>query len=344
MKVSDLLTYKRYDVKTQDKKITGYVNKNHKKVKFTVDKALYNKALRLFNEVVKTKNQQTIKKNETTKLNNEMNKILKEHKLMNKKLEHATNVYQETINEAPKLNMIPMVNNVLFRGAMETFVIKPLDANRYNYESFLDDIKYRVYDLLEKQLSKKRGMRLQCTLLADFYLAGDEEKKMDEKNFNSSCQPVVNIHDIKQTISTYITDIKYQISEFQTMKSGWVFYKNKSLMINVYRFKPLKGSSFIELPQIIQNKKGCLNIKNDDNLCFLYCIIAHDRPIKNIERPSKLKNFVHEYNVKGIDFPMSINQITKFEKLNNKSINVYAYDITYDNEKKKQNLSVCPCE
>ena len=110
MKISDLLTFKRYDVKTQDKKITGYVNKNHKKVKFTVDKALYNKALRLFNEVVKTKNQQTIKKNETTKLNNEMNKILKEHKLMNKKLEHATNVYQETINDAPKLNMIPMVN------------------------------------------------------------------------------------------------------------------------------------------------------------------------------------------------------------------------------------------
>ena len=91
-------------------------------MKFTVDKALYNKALRLFNEVVKTKNQQTIKKNETTILNNEMNKIMKEHKLMNKKLEHAKNIYQQTINEAPKLHMF-------YSGAMQSFIVKPLQSH-----------------------------------------------------------------------------------------------------------------------------------------------------------------------------------------------------------------------
>ena len=344
MKVSDLLTYKRHDIKTDGKKITGYVNKNHKKVKVTVDKKLYNEALRLYNEVVKAKNLQTIKKNENTKINNEMKKIMKDYKLMNKKLDQSKQIYQETINDEPKLNMIPLLNNVAFRGTLETYVIKALDSNKYNYEKFLDDLKYRAIDLLEKQLVSKRGLRVQFTLLADFYLASDDdqEKKLEEKNFNSSCLPIVNNHDIKKCVSVYIDDIKLQISEFQAMKSGWIFYRNKSLVINSYRYKPLRGSSFIELPQIIKNKKGCLNVKNDDEKCFLYCIIAHDHPVKNIERQSMCKKYVKDYDVKGIDFPMTINHISKFEKQNNKSINVYAYEITYDNESKKQKLSVYP--
>ena len=91
---------------------------------------------------------------------------------------------------------------------------------------------------------------------------------MDEKNFNSSCQAIVNNHDIKQSIVLFVDDIKLQISEFVTCKSGWIFHSVKSLIVNSYKYSPLKGSSFIELPQMIQNKKGCLNVKNDDEKCF----------------------------------------------------------------------------
>ena len=49
------------------------------------------------------------------------------------------------------------------------------------------------------------------------------------------------------------------------------------------------------------------------------------------------EKYVKNYDVKDINFPMSINQITKFEKLNNKSINVYAYEITYAMRRKVKN-------
>ena len=61
MKVQDLLSLKRYDVKIDDKKVTGYTYKNNKKFKFSVNK-------KLFYEALKIKNQQTIKNNENTKL------------------------------------------------------------------------------------------------------------------------------------------------------------------------------------------------------------------------------------------------------------------------------------
>ena len=187
-------------------------------------------------------------------------------------------------------------------------------------------------------------MRVQLTMLADFYLSADEEQKLSEKNFNSSCLPMVNENDIKLSMKTYTDNLLHQVSEFLTFKSGWVFHSVKSLQINVYKYRPLKGSSFIVLPKMIQNKKACLNIQNKDEKCFLYCIVAHDHPMKHIERENMAKKYVNEYDSTGINYPMTLNQIPKFEKQNNKSINVYAHEITFDHETKKQSLSVFPIQ
>ena len=39
---------------------------------------------------------------------------------------------------------------------------------------------------------------------------------------------------------------------------------------------------------------------------------------------------------------MTLNQISKFEKQNNKTINVYSYKISFNKETKKQSLSLYP--
>ena len=109
-------------------------------------------------------------------------------------------------------------------------------------------------------------------------------------------------------------------------------------MINIYKWKPLKGSSYIELPKFIQNKKACLNVKNTNQKCFLYSVILHDNPtIRNIDRGERVfKNYIHNYNDEGIIYPMTLDQISIFEKQNNKMINVYDYQWITDEKTQKQ--------
>ena len=46
--------------------------------------------------------------------------------------------------------------------------------------------------------------------------------------------------------------------------------------INISAYSPLIGSTYIELSSGLKNsKKGLINIKNDDNKCFLGCLIRH---------------------------------------------------------------------
>ena len=41
------------------------------------------------------------------------------------------------------------------------------------------------------------------------------------------------------------------------------------------------GSSYIELPKEIKNKRSLINIQNDDQKCIVLCILAHKHPQPN---------------------------------------------------------------
>ena len=62
-----------------------------------------------------------------------------------------------------------------------------------------------------------------------------------------------------------------------------------------------------------------INPQNKDEECFKRAIIAalHHEEIKNnLERISLLRPYENQYNWKGLEFPVSIKKIDKFEKNN----------------------------
>ena len=72
-------------------------------------------------------------------------------------------------------------------------------------------------------------------------------------------------------------------------------------------------------------KHACVNIVNQDKKCFLWSILASlYAQESNPHRVSKYKQYENELNMKGIDYPVKIKDISYFEKLNNISVSVYA--------------------
>ena len=103
----------------------------------------------------------------------------------------------------------------------------------------------------------------------------------------------------------------------------------EKLEIHTAEYNPTKGSSYIPLPDWISNKKAIVNIKNKDEKCFIWCILRYLHPKeRDEERIKDLEKYEFSLNTKGITFPMNINDITKFEKLNPElpGINVFSED------------------
>ena len=60
------------------------------------------------------------------------------------------------------------------------------------------------------------------------------------------------------------------------------------LYLNVTLYKPLNGSSYIELKTELKNsKKRLINMKNKDEECFRWCHIRHLNP--QIKYPERIK-------------------------------------------------------
>ena len=103
--------------------------------------------------------------------------------------------------------------------------------------------------------------------------------------FNSLTKLVIN-HRYK--LNKSFQEILYRIDAWINEGSGWIVESIESQYINISTDKPLVGSSYIDLPIALSNpRKGLINIKSNDQKCFLWCHIRHIHPVK--EHPGRIK-------------------------------------------------------
>ena len=87
--------------------------------------------------------------------------------------------------------------------------------------------------------------------------------------------------------------------------------------VNIYIYSPLSESTYIELPCRLRNSmKGLINIKNNENKCFLRNHNRHWNPLKIYpERITKAdKNMTNDLDY---EFPVSKKDFNVIEKKNN---------------------------
>ncbi|PFX30928.1 Schlafen family member 5 [Stylophora pistillata] len=89
------------------------------------------------------------------------------------------------------------------------------------------------------------------------------------------------------------------------------------------------GSSYIKLPKHLESKKTIINMKNKDEECFKWCVTRALHPVQS--NPKRITKILRKQAEKlvwdGIEFPMEVKSISRFEKLNPEiGVNVYMYE------------------
>ena len=101
----------------------------------------------------------------------------------------------------------------------------------------------------------------------------------------------------------------------------------QTLWLDIARYQPLRGGSYIPLPAAVRSKKAVINVKNRDH-CLRWALrvaLAYPPPPHNPERPRWYPT-EYDLNFQGIDAPSPISQIPKGEKQSNLAINVFGWD------------------
>ena len=147
--------------------------------------------------------------------------------------------------------------------------------------------------------------------------------------FNGKAKTITKVDDIEPELNMSRQEILNVIDKWVSEGSGWVIDRIDSHYLNVTLYKPLNGSSYIELPTELRNpKKGLINMKNKDKECFRWCHIRHlNKQDKNPERIKKEdRKMVEKLNYDGITFPVMTKHYKKVEKQNEIRVNVFGYE------------------
>ena len=75
--------------------------------------------------------------------------------------------------------------------------------------------------------------------------------------------------------------------------TGYQVVSFLGIYCNIDAYKPLRGSSYVDLPSYIENKKAIINVKHKDNECFILSLcsaIYHEKINKHHERQNVYNN------------------------------------------------------
>ena len=151
-----------------------------------------------------------------------------------------------------------------------------------------------------------------------------KENKTYEIPTSTISYEILNINDIRRVLEILHTEL---FDNWERIPSLGLI-KILELTITVTPYKPRQGRGYIETPECIKNKTKCLlNIQNNDDYCFLYCLLYHENKhiiTKDAIRASKyrsLPDFNGKY--KHLQKVITIKDIPKLEQELKHNINIF---------------------
>ena len=130
-----------------------------------------------------------------------------------------------------------------------------------------------------KNLTSMKGLKFVETLKVTFKKLVKDGTSEKTAYFNSKAQADINNTEILEASQLTKQQILNMIAQWVSEGSGWTIQSVDNHHLNIVQYQPMKGSSYIELPQELRNsKKGLINMKNEDNECFRWCHIRHLNP------------------------------------------------------------------
>ena len=216
----------------------------------------------------------------------------------------------------------------IFQNRIKTAFV--INIKHVDLKTFLNAAKKTVINYIRAAINEHKCIKAGVVFTGIFVVKDREEKKVFNIKYEEMCSSTnLNNWFSSKVIETLLSDVE----EFNERDSGWSMIAISNLAIHINKYNPMKGSSYIELPEWVKKKNAVVNVKTRDNDCFAWAVWSAICKINSKKHPDRVQSYKEHYSsrlkFKGITFPVPIKAVPKFEKMNNISINVFMIEDIY---------------
>ena len=170
------------------------------------------------------------------------------------------------------------------KGIVQSFELDNISIRdpRIIFATSQNSFTKKLAEILHKKGSYKAYLTLRVEFKKRILQDGGEAYEFAQPYFNSTTTIILNEFDIRDFYDKAVEEILNRIARWISKGSGWVIERILNFCLNIVSYLPLKGRSYLPLPEELRHsRKGLINIKNDDNECFRWCHVRHLNPLRH---------------------------------------------------------------
>lgn len=115
----------------------------------------------------------------------------------------------------------------------------------------------------------KFNLKLEST-----YIRPSVEISSENRAFKTSAREIYKASNFAGIVDESFTKLLAEEETYCSRGSGFMLQSFDGLLLGVYKFTPMSGSSYIELPKSIADKWAIINSENNNQQCFKWTILA----------------------------------------------------------------------
>jgi len=228
-----------------------------------------------------------------------------------------------------------------FKNRIATGVVT--NVNYIEPLRFLEDAANVVCERLRDILRRNNCVKVNTAFNGEFTT---RDKRANKSITTKNCE-LFRETDVHEWYRQHVIEpTMTSFEEFQERDSGWALSQILNLTVNVNKCNPMRAGCNVAVPSKIAARKAVVCVKSMDDKCLAWSVVASLYPAEhNVDRQSSYPHYTTVLNVEGVEFPATLKDVTRLERLNNVSINVYTLEecgnklnvlpIRLSNEKKR---------
>ena len=229
-------------------------------------------------------------------------------------------------------NILPFFDNVgisrrehAHKYYAETYDVEVIDNQSLDDSLFLAERS--INDLFRDLLREKRGFKYNLVAIVTLkrWNNANNTYNIETKHMKAKAITVINQ---RFNLNSAYEELKHRLDIWTGEGSGWIIDKIEDTNIDIANYDLLAGSSYIQLPSVLNNpKKGLINIKDKDTECYKWCHIRsinlEDKLSERIKKQDK--EIAKTLDYRGISFPMKARDYKIVEERFNINVNPFRY-------------------
>ena len=129
---------------------------------------------------------------------------------------------------------------------------------------FFQTTKNQFVNVCRNEVRELNSVKVQFGLLVRFYVNRNGAVEYMTHYFKDTEPTVLNQYNadlLNHLINQFIDHVRGQIEGWSERGSGWVVDEILEAFINVARYNPLRGGTYMALPDLLKRKKAIINVK-----------------------------------------------------------------------------------